>query len=111
FAHAAEIERGDLPLQRAAVALAAAPDEDTDEIAPSEPGQRLDQHAVAFPAREAARQHHHRRAIGEPPGAGKLHDARGVDAIGIELIEIDAAVDDAQPVVADAIERGGVGAD
>ena len=43
-------------------------DQHAPHIPPRQPRQRVDQHRLALPAGQAAGQHHHRRALRQPPG-------------------------------------------
>ena len=68
----------DLAFELVAVILAAllVADEDGDIIVPLQMGERVEQHRMALPRGEAARQHDDRFAVRQAPLAGELHEAR-----------------------------------
>ena len=90
--------------QLLAIAPLAGADQQAAQIAALEPRQRIDQHQLALPARQASRQHHHLHAVGQLPFARQPDDALGADALGIEAAEIDAALDDPELLRRHAID-------
>ena len=83
-------------------------DQNTADIPPAKRGERGDEIEPALPARQPARKHHDRHAVGQPPLAGEADYAFRPDSARIEDVEVDAARDHAQPVWTDPIDLRGV---
>src|SRR6185437_17025947 len=86
-------------------------DEETEQIGSAERGDGGDEVELSLPARQASRQHDDRPVIGQTPARRELDEALGRDALRIEAPEVDAAMDDAQPVGPNAIDGSGVPGD
>ena len=91
-------------LELAAITCVARTDEEAAHIAAAQERHCLDQHELALPARQAARQHHHRRSVRKLPLPGEGHEALGTNVLGRKPHEVDAARYHPQAVGADAID-------
>ncbi len=106
----AEAARVDRALELAAKGRAplVRTDEEAEQVAPAERGDRGDEVELPLPACQSPGQHDDRPVVGQTPFLGELDQPLGGDALGIEAGEVDAAVDDAQPFRRQPIDGGGV---